>query len=345
MKKISRAKSRGKPVAGIAATAVFFLVFCAAGGSTGFAQAEAGLPEGTFAVIDGETVPRAEFEAYFARYARSTLYHGGSEARYLELRTEATERFIVDRLLLREAARRGIDGDPEDVERQVRELEARYEGSETWATVREQLPKIRQALLDKIKMATLLAEVERVADPDEVRLRAFYDANIELFTIPARNHLSLMLIGVAPSAASAEWQAAEAKATELFADLDEGADFAALAREHSTHETASEGGGMGLVHKGELSTAVQEALGAIEPGQVTPPIRVLEGYVLFKLLGRLPPEVSTFEKVRDRALALYKRRLSREQRDRFVSDLKDKAVVTIGELVNATEEARDSPAQ
>ena len=102
---------------------------------------------------------------------------------------------------------------------------------------------------------------------------------------------------------------------------------------------------MGVVHKGELSSAVEEALGAIESGQVTQPIQVLEGFALFKLLGRLPPVVSAFEEVRERALALYKRRLSQEQRDRFLSALKDKSVVTVGELENATEEAGDSPAQ
>jgi len=345
MKKTSKARGWSKSIAGIAVTAVFFLVLSAAGGSTGFTQAKAGLPEDAFAVIDGETIPRADFEVYFARYARSKLYHGGSEERYLELRAEATERFIVDRLLLREAARRGVDGDLEGVERQVQELEARYEGGETWAEVREQLPKIRQVLLDKTRMAALLAEVERVADPDQVALRHFYDANIELFTTPPANRLALILLGVLPSAATAEWEEAKGEAAELFARIEAGADFAALAREHSAHRTAAEGGDMGVVHKGELSGAMQEALDAIEPGQATPPTRVLEGYVLFKLLGRVPPEVSVFEEVRERALALYKRRLSQEQRDRFVADLKDKAVVTVGELENVTEEAGDSPVQ
>jgi hypothetical protein len=332
-------------VAGIATAAVFFFALSATCGSAGFAQAKAGLPEGAFAVIDGETVPRAEFEAYLARYARSKLYHGGSEARYKELRAAATERFIMDRLMLREALRRGVEGDPEDVERQVRALEARYEDSETWAEVREQLPKIRQALLDKTRVAALLDEVERVAEPDPAELRRFYDANIELFTTPGAERLAVILKGVPPSAATAEWREAEAEAAGLLARVEAGTDFAALAREHSTHATAAEGGDMGMVHKGELSAAVQEAVDAIEPGQTTPPVRVLEGYVIFKLLDRVPPEVRAFEDVSDRALALHRRHLSQQQKNDFVSALREKAVVTIGESENATGEAGNPPAQ
>ena len=309
------------------------------------AQSEPRPPLDVVALIDDEAVPRAEFEAYFVRYARSKLYHGGSEARYIELRAEATERFIEDWLLLREAVRRDIEGDPEDAERRVQELEARYQGSETWAEVQEQLPRIRQALLDKTKIIALLAEVERVADPDQAALRRFYDANIDLFTTPRADHLAVILLGVLPSAGAAEWREAEVRASELFERIEEGADFAALARERSTHKTAADGGDMGMVHKGELTGAVQETLDGIEPGQATPPIRVLEGLILLKLIDRVPPKIRPFAKVRDRTLVLYKRRLSLEQRDRFVSALRENAVVTVGETENATEEAGGRPVQ
>ncbi|MFQ5618234.1 MAG: peptidylprolyl isomerase [Rhodospirillales bacterium] len=342
---VSKAGDCGRVAASMAATVLLFLLLCAADGSPVLAQAKGELPDDTFAVIDGETVLRSEFEAYFARYARSKLYHGGSAARLAKLRADATEQFVQDRLLLREAVRRGIEGDPEDVDKRIEKLEARYEGSENWAEVRKKLPHVRQALLDGTKIAALLAEVDRVADPDETELRRFYDENIELFTTPRQNRLALILLGVPPWGAAAEWQAANAKAAELFTRLEQGADFAALARAHSTDETAKNGGDLGQVHDGELSGPVQDAVDKIEPGDVTPPIRVLEGFVIFKLVDRSPPDLSPLEHVRKRALALYKRRLSKEQRERFLAALRERAVVTVGEPENATAGARDGTAR
>jgi len=343
--KTSKATGRHRIAAGVAATAALVLALWAGTGSGGHAQARAELPEGAFAVIDGEVVPQAVFEDYFAQYARSKLYHGGSAERFAQLRAEASERFVIERLLLREAERRGLAGDPESVDRDIEGLRARYADSATWTQVEPRLPALRQALLDGTKVAALLAEVERIDDPDEATLRRFYDDNLALFTTPRGARLGVILVGVPPSASTDEWRAAEVEADALLTRLGQGADFGELARRVSTHDSAAKGGDMGAVHEGEFAPVAQAAIDRIVPGGVTPPIRVLEGYVLFKLIDRFPPAIQDFEAVRERTLGLYRRRLSQEQRDRFVATLREKAVVTVGEPGSAATGTGDRPAQ
>ena len=80
-------------------------------------------------------------------------------------------------------------------------------------------------------------------------LREYYDANQDLFTEPARNRVSLILVGVEPSASAATWKAAREEAARVRQRLDEGTAFDELARMHSSDITAAAGGDMGFLHQ------------------------------------------------------------------------------------------------
>lgn len=287
------------------------------------------LPEGVFAVVDGEQISHSEFRSYIVQYARSKLYHGITEETLATIREEATEALILERLLAHEAARRGIAGNPEAVEQELAGYEARYKDSPNWPEIEKLWPELRNRLLEKTKIEFLEENIRQVDDPGDEVLRAFYQDNLELFTQPERIHLSVILLGVDPSAGPDEWQTAKQRAGELAAALKGGADFAELARQNSTHGSANEGGNLGQIHSGMLSDVAQKAVGELTVGEVTPPVRVLEGYALFKLHEELPPQVSGYDQVRERALALYRREKTDEQWARFIAALRADATIIV----------------
>lgn len=303
-------------------------------GATG--EASEPLPRGVFAIIDGETIPQAEFETYLAGFARSRYYHGLTAARLAEIRPEAEESFVRNRLLLREAERRGLAGDPDQVERRIAALEERYGGSDSWPGIEAKLPELRARLLDTTKIESLEAEIKALSDPPEETLESFYRENIGLFTLPRQARLSVILVGVPPHAFADERQAAEEKASAIHERLQAGEEFAELAREHSTHDSAEKGGDIGFLHRGELAASAQQAVDRLAPGDLTPPIQVLEGYAIFKLVERRPGRVQPLAAVRERALALYRREKSTEAWETFVSALRTEADVRI----DTTEAAR-----
>jgi len=98
-----------------------------------------------------------------------------------------------------------------------------------------------------------------------------------------RRRLSMILLRVDPSAPATTWQAAAEEALRLRHRIDEGADFAELARLHSNDPSAAEGGDLGYVHDGMLAPAAQTAVAALVPGAITEPLRVLEGIVILRL--------------------------------------------------------------
>jgi peptidyl-prolyl cis-trans isomerase C len=75
----------------------------------------------------------------------------------------------------------------------------------------------------------------------------------------------------------------EEAASQVKADIDAGADFAATAREKSTGPSGPRGGDLGWFGKGVMVPAFEAAVVALEPGQVSDPIQTDFGWHVIKL--------------------------------------------------------------
>ena len=87
------------------------------------------------------------------------------------------------------------------------------------------------------------------------------------------------------------------KAEELKAKIDEGADFAELAKEHGTDGTASRGGDLGWFVRSDMVPEFGDAVFSMEPGTISEPVETPFGWHLIKLeelRDRKPP---AFEEV------------------------------------------------
>ncbi|MCQ4310639.1 SurA N-terminal domain-containing protein [Pseudomonas stutzeri] len=92
---------------------------------------------------------------------------------------------------------------------------------------------------------------------------------------------------------------AKAKIEEIAKRLAAGEDFAALAKEASEDPgSANEGGDLGFAGPGVYDPAFEEALYALDEGQVSSPVRSDFGWHLIKLLGVRSPEVPALEDMR-----------------------------------------------
>ncbi len=79
----------------------------------------------------------------------------------------------------------------------------------------------------------------------------------------------------------------EVAAREIIAKLDAGADFAALAKEHSTGPSASQGGDLGYFAAGQMVPEFAEATAALEPGSYSKePTKTQFGWHVIKLEDR-----------------------------------------------------------
>lgn len=90
----------------------------------------------------------------------------------------------------------------------------------------------------------------------------------------------------------------EEAAAEIKTMLDEGADFGELAQERSTGPSGPNGGDLGWFGPGMMVPAFEEAVTALEPGQVSDPVQTQFGWHVIRLEGTRLTEVPSLEDVR-----------------------------------------------
>lgn len=288
----------------------------------GFAPPAAAGTDERIATVGEEIITTGEFSVFLSRYLREKLYHGGSKEMIRRIAFDALDTLVSERLLARAVERRGIEGNPQGVADQIAGYREKYSGSPQWPEIEPRLAAIERSLLLNSKIGALREIVEKVEPPSETTLRAFHKDNPKLFTQPEAYDIGLILIGVPPSALQAEWVAAAARADELWNAITNGSDFAELARAHSTDPSAAKGGAVGRIHEGQLPDAAHSAATSMVPGELSEPIRVLEGYVLLRLNDRFDAVRQPFATVRDRVEALYRRDRAQTQWNEYLAQLR-----------------------
>lgn len=92
---------------------------------------------------------------------------------------------------------------------------------------------------------------------------------------------------------------AKAKIEEIAARVKGGEDFAAIAKEVSQDPgSANEGGDLGFAGTGVYDPAFEDALYALNEGEVSAPVQSEFGWHIIKLLGVQSPEVPSFESMK-----------------------------------------------
>lgn len=90
----------------------------------------------------------------------------------------------------------------------------------------------------------------------------------------------------------------EDKAKDLIKQINDGADFAELAKENSKDGSAQNGGDLGFFGRGQMVPEFEEAAYALKEGEVTQtPVKSKHGYHIIKLLEK--PEKGTLEEETD----------------------------------------------
>lgn len=139
---------------------------------------------------------------------------------------------------------------------------------------------------------------------DEEALRAFYEERRNAATETEERRASHILI----TADQRTPEEAEALARQLAERAQAGEEFEALAREHSDDTaSAEEGGDLGWIERGMFVREFDNTLFALEPGQVSEPVRTGFGWHVLKLHEVRGDEFPAFEEMRAELETEYRR--------------------------------------
>ena len=149
---------------------------------------------------------------------------------------------------------------------------------------------------------------------DEDSLKSYYDMNTAQFSRPGSRRASHILISVAADASADVVDATRTQAAGLVLRARAGEDFEQLAREHSGDTgSAGRGGDLGVIRPGTMALPFEEAVFALDQGEVSEPVRTDYGWHVIRLTDLRENETKPFTVVRDEIRSVLAREAAEEQ--------------------------------
>ena len=119
------------------------------------------------------------------------------------------------------------------------------------------------------------------------------------------------------------------KAQDLLKRINDGEDFAVLAKRFSDGSTAQQGGYLGDYKRGELSKELEDKVFTMKKNQLTDVIETKQGFLILQVLERYEAGVQPFEKVEPDIMDhLYSERMEPALRD-YLKTLREQSYVVV----------------
>lgn len=301
-----------------AATAALALIVTAAGCGTSDAVAK----------VNGEEISREEFDSIVevAKKQDTTLasLKEGDEM-LLQYKRMILDSMIEAVLVRQEAKRLGIKVTDKDIDAKLDEIKSSYPDENSFNEVVKQsgmtMEQIRQSISDQLIYQALYDKVAPAPKISEDELKKYYEENKSTqFTKEPEAHLQHILFA----------ENDKATAEKVLKEIQNGADFGALAAKYSTDPgSKNSGGDLGSAPTSKYVKEFQEAADKLKVGEVSGLVKTQFGWHIIKKLGETPGGIQPYEEVKD----LIKSTLEQEARTKawneYLAKLKEKADIEI----------------
>jgi parvulin-like peptidyl-prolyl isomerase len=297
------------------------------------------VPTGSVAVVDGTDVSRADLDALMERAQKSyaaqkQTFPKAGTAEYQSLQEQAVA-YLVQRVQYeQEAEKLGITVTAADIAKRNKQVlnQAYFGGSQKkldaelkkQGYTKEQYEADLRALAIRDKVAA--AVVKEKVKIDDAAIKANYQENLATkYTVADSREVRHILLSVHKKDGSVDYAASKAQAEDVRQQLENGADFATLAKKYSQDPGSKDNGGKYTVEKGKTVAPFEKATFSLGVHELSQPVKTEYGYHLIEALGPVKPgHVTPLAQVRN---AIKQELLSSKQNDaltEWAAELKKK---------------------
>src|SRR6056297_708471 len=305
-------------------------------------ETESNQPE-VAAVVNGEDITMQELDQFAGtQNLIMSLYRSNPEFTQVLLQTEAgqnvieefqkvkLDQLITQKLLAQEAESRGIElTEEEQTEIFNEQLEGikqqnnmndeqleqtlQQQGIESIDAYKQRFFEInKESLIINKLQETVMGE----AEVTEEEMQSYYDENTSQFEVQEQVQASHILLED------------EETAQEVLTELENGADFAELAKEYSTGPSAEDGGSLGFVSKDQnIAQGFKDALFKLEVGSVSDVVETQYGFHIIKVSDKKEAGTRSYDEVKEQIRQQLTNQKGQSIWDQFVRDLRDEAQI------------------
>ena len=292
------------------------------------------VPEGSVAVVDGTQISKASLDELLARTkktyaAQKRQFPKAGTAQYQSLQTQAVAYLVQREEYAREAEKLGVKVTDAQIQKKIDEIRKQYFGGSekkfeaglkaqayTLAALREDA---RAQLLSEGIYKDITGDV-KVTDAEALQ---YYDDNADRYKVAESRVVRHILVKT------------KAEAEKLRGELENGADFAALAKQDSLDPGSKDQGGKLTITKGQTVAPFDKAAFSLDTNQLSEPIKTQYGYHLIQPVSDVKKgSVTPFAQVKDQIRSTLLQQERSDAVSKWVSkvekEYKDKVLYATG---------------
>jgi len=229
--------------------------------------------------IGDRTVTLAEIKAEFARIPPQFISHFNTPEK-----KEQYVRNLVDRSLF--------------------SMEAKAQGYMEQPDVMEKI----NSYIDRVLYAEFMKNMTQDIEVTDADCRKYYEEHPDEFAEQERIKASHILVKT------------EEEARQVKAELAQGGDWNELAKKYSMERgTRDRGGDLGYFSTGRMPTEFESVAFAMNPGEISEPVKTTFGYHIIRLEDKKPAEQAPFDEVKPR----IQNKLMSDMRQQKVDGIRD----------------------
>ena len=243
------------------------------------------------AVVNDEVITRQELARRYDETVQNLKRQNTPLPAREVLEQQLLERMVTELALQQHARNTGVRVDPTQIERALQRIAA--QNKLDMAGLQAALEKdglSLDTLRNTVRNEILIA---RARERDVDNRISVSDAEIDGYLqtqaqqgVETEYRFSHILVTVPESASPEQIQARRARAEDILAKINQGADFAQLSASHSDAPNALQGGEFDWRASGKLPTLFIDPLKLMQPGQVSPLLQSSNGFHILKLIDK-----------------------------------------------------------
>ena len=274
------------------------------------------VPDGAVAVVDGEEITKAEFDTLLNR--AKTSYEQNKRdfpkvgtPEYKTLQNQAVQYLVQQEKYRQEAENLDVEVSQKEIDDRLKQVKQQYFGGKEdefqknlksqGLTVAEVRSEIESQLLSE-KIYAKVTEDVKVTDEE---VTVYYNKNKANYKVAASRDVRHILV------------AKKALADDLHSQLENGGNFAALAKKNSTDPGSKQNGGKLTVRKGETVPEFDKVAFELDKNELSAPVKTQYGYHIIEALSDVkPPSQTPLKDVKEQ----IRQQLLQEKRQKAITD-------------------------
>jgi parvulin-like peptidyl-prolyl isomerase len=280
--------------------------------------------------VNGEEVKIVDIEQEVERmrsHYERVFKDQSKEEKESQLKEWAKEN-VIERILVTQAAK--ADPRPIDakmVEKKFKELKKSHGGAKPFykqfGLKKEDDPKIKADLELQMRVERIFEDNKKdFQDPKDSEAKEYFEQHLEEFMAPEQVRAAHIVKHIDGNRNKMQ---AFQEITGVEKQLESGKKFEDIADTNS--DCPGNGGDLGYFARGQMVEEFEDAVFALQVGQVSSIIRSSYGYHIAKLYDRRPSQPVPFEQVKDQIIEHLKKERENKINEDYIDALKEKAII------------------